>query len=287
MKISIVITAYNVGEWLNKAILSCVNQTYKNLEIIIVNDKSTDNTKQIIVDWFKKDNRIKFINHKTNLGPGLSRRDGISFATGEYVLLLDGDDYLNEDFIEDLQKEAESSNADMISGGINIIYPNEKFSTESYGRYYLEGADKINKTFGNRVVFLNNMIVRRKLYDIVKYSNRRYVEDTQSLLMLLYYANKVSYIPNPGYNYLMRDSSLTHTKTSAKDALFKGLCYKDILEFFKSVNCNDYNDKFNINQIFFYLKELNSAIMNGESISKYYKEYVEFMTYTTNILIGK
>lgn len=282
MKVSIVITAYNVGNYIEKTIKSCIEQTYKDIEIIIVNDCSTDNTLSIIVKYFKEDNRIKLVKNKHNVGAGLSRRYGIQYSTGDYIMLLDGDDWLNPNCIEDLCNEAEQSNADMISGGINVVYNNEKYRTISYGRYILEGTDKINKTFGNDIVFLNNMIVRRSLYDIVKYSSRRYVEDTQTLVMLLHYANKVSYIPSIGYNYYQRDDSLSHTSNLAKDNLFKGLCYKDIMEFFKSIKCTDYDAKFNKTQILFYLKELKRAMNDGHSVNKFYKEYIEFTQYIFN-----
>lgn len=287
MKVSIVITAYNKEESLERAVSSCLNQTHKELEVILVNDCSTDGTDAVIAKCFKADNRVKFIRHKKNLGPGLSRRDGIGFSTGEYVLLLDGDDYLSETFVEQLVKGAEETGADIVSGGIKIIHNEEKFIEESYGRYELTGPDKINKVFGDRVVFLNNRIVRRKLYDIVKYSARRYVEDTQTLVMLLHYANKVAYVPATGYNYVMDEKSLTHTAGSVKDALYKGLCYKDILEFLKSIDCHDYDRKFNRNQILFYMNGLVNAINSGMSVAKYYKDYVEFTSYVYSEILNK
>ena len=87
MKISIIITAYNVKDYIEKAIESAINQTYKDIEIIVVNDCSTDNTKQLIEKY-----DVKLINNKENVGAGLSRRIGIKYATGDYILLLDADD---------------------------------------------------------------------------------------------------------------------------------------------------------------------------------------------------
>lgn len=287
MKISIVITAYNNEKSLERAVSSCLSQTYQNIEVIIVNDCSTDGTGGIIAKLFKADKRVKFLRNRKNLGPGLSRRAGIEVATGEYVLLLDGDDWLSPTFIEQLVKGAEDTGADIVSGGIKVIHSDEKWYEESYGRYELTGTDKVNRVFGDRIVFLNNRLVRRSLYDTVAYSARRYVEDTQTLVMLLHYANKVAYVPATGYNYVMDADSLTHTADAVKDALYKGLCYKDILEFFRSIDCHDYDRKFNRTQILFYMNSLVSAINSGMSVARYYKDYVEFTTYVYGEILSK
>lgn len=287
MKISIVITAYNKEKSLERAVSSCLSQTYQDIEVVIVDDSSTDGTAGIIAKLFKSDKRVKFLRNRKNLGPGLSRRNGIEFSTGGYVLLLDGDDYLSQTFIGELVKGAEETGADIVSGGIKVIHSEEKWYEESYGRYELTGTDKINKVFGDRIVFLNNRLVRRSLYDTVTYSARRYVEDTQTLVMLLYYANKVAYVPATGYNYVMDTGSLTHTADAVKDALYKGLCYKDILEFFRSIECHDYDRKFNRTQILFYMNALVAAINSGMSVARYYKDYVEFTSFVFGEIVSK
>lgn len=97
--VSIIIPAYNVGPYIEKCIISSLHQTYTNIEIIVVNDGSTDNTYSIIREIAKLDNRIIIINNK-NKGVSASRNDGIAASRGEWIVFVDGDDYLAEDFIE-------------------------------------------------------------------------------------------------------------------------------------------------------------------------------------------
>lgn len=87
--ISIIMPAYNAENTINKAITSCLNQTYKDVEIIVINDASTDNTLNIVTQLANKDNRIKVFSNEVNKGAGLSRRVGLYNAKGEYITLYD------------------------------------------------------------------------------------------------------------------------------------------------------------------------------------------------------
>ena len=97
--ISIVIPVYKVELYLEKCIESIINQTYKNLEIIIVDDGSPDNCPQICDEYSKKDKRIKVI-HKENGGLSDARNAGIDIATGKYIAFVDSDDYVSDDYVE-------------------------------------------------------------------------------------------------------------------------------------------------------------------------------------------
>ena len=96
--VSIVITAYNVEQFIEQAIRSCLAQSFMDIECIVVEDCSTDATARIIEQAENSDKRVRVIKNEKNLGAGASRRKGIEAAKGEYILLLDGDDWLNEDF---------------------------------------------------------------------------------------------------------------------------------------------------------------------------------------------
>ena len=113
MKISIIIPVYNVAQYLDKALDSVVNQTYKDIEIICVNDGSTDNSLQIIENYAKKDKRIKVIN-QDNSGLYVVRQNGVKVATGDYITYVDGDDWLDADACDKIVSVAENSNADII-----------------------------------------------------------------------------------------------------------------------------------------------------------------------------
>ena len=113
LKISIVVPIYNVEEYLDECVTSLVNQTYNNLEILLVNDGSTDGTAKKIDEWAKKDERIKVF-HKENEGTHSARNLGIANATGEYVMFIDPDDWIDLNTVESLVFEIETNGADVV-----------------------------------------------------------------------------------------------------------------------------------------------------------------------------
>lgn len=113
-KVSIIIPAYNVENYIFRAIESSINQTYKNIEIVIVDDGSKDNTWDVIKKYMKKDNRIVGIRQQ-NSGVSTARNNGLAKATGEYVIFLDSDDWINIDCISSLLNRVEKSNNTLIS----------------------------------------------------------------------------------------------------------------------------------------------------------------------------
>lgn len=230
MKISIVTTAYNIDKHIHKCLSSLLAQTYKNIEIILVNDCSTDTTMDIVKQF--KDERLKVINHEKNMGAGQARRTGIEASTGDYVITIDGDDWVSEDFIEKLVENAKQTDADIVSGGITIVQNDDYHEIKRFLPKISEGFQKFLDYGNKKIIFLNNKLVRRSMYDLVPYSTRRYCEDTPVILPLLYYANKVSYVDTQGYFYLQHNASLCHRVNSFEDSLYKALCSKDCTAFF-------------------------------------------------------
>ena len=114
--ISVIVPIYKVERYLNKCLDSIVNQTYKELEIILVDDGSPDGCPKICDEWGLKDSRIKVI-HKANAGLGLARNSGLEVATGKYVVFVDSDDYAELTMIENLYHCLLKTNADTVIGG--------------------------------------------------------------------------------------------------------------------------------------------------------------------------
>ena len=112
--ITIIVPIYNVEQYLPKCIDSIINQTYQNLEIILVDDCSTDGTYKILEDYAKKDNRIKLIRNEKNLQNAETRNVGIRVATGKYLYFIDSDDWIDSDYIENMVEAAEKSEADVV-----------------------------------------------------------------------------------------------------------------------------------------------------------------------------
>lgn len=281
IKVSVVITAYNVEKYIKKAINSVLNQTYKNIEIIVVEDCSTDNTLKIIKDLQKTDTTfpINLVQHKENVGAGLSRRDGIKASTGDFIMLLDADDWLNKDYIEHLVDRQKETDADIVGGGMTYCYEDtDKFETKTFGTTVSEGFQKFMDYNDGKIVFLNNKIVRSTMYDTVEYCDRRYVEDTPVIMKLLYNANKVAYINEAGYNYLQRNGSLCHDSSRWKHNLFCALCCAELIEWFKD-KPEPYKTIFDLSQFVEYLKAMNEIQVTKEEKQTYIEEYDQCMKY--------
>lgn len=282
--ISVIITAYNVEKFISQAIKSVLKQTYKDIECIVVEDCSTDDTIAQIKHAAKDDKRVKIVQNRENIGAGASRRIGIEASKGEFVLLLDGDDWLEPDFIEALYKRAMESGAEIVSGGIKVIHDNGAWEATSYGDCITEGREKVSKFWGERVVFMNNKLISRKLHELVPYCQRRFIEDTPTIIPQLYLANKVAYVDNTGYNYRMQGESLTHKASPFKYALFRALCIEDIVRFFEK-----YDKEFiklipltlSYEQQIINIKDINPT---KEMIEPYKDEWIEFTTAMINRL---
>ena len=132
-KVSIIVPVYNAEKYLKRSIESILNQTYENLEIIIIDDKSTDNSKKIIKEYASKDTRIKAFYSEINQGVSKSRNIGLKSISGDYVLFMDSDDFIVKNAIEKMVNAAIKYNSDLVDNYHLIIYTNknkEKYFTE-------------------------------------------------------------------------------------------------------------------------------------------------------------
>ena len=276
MKISIVMTAYNIENYISEAINSCLNQTYKDIELIIVEDCSTDKTKEIVQEYEKK-YPIKVIYHEENLGAGIGRRHGIEAATGDYFITIDGDDWIDPTFIESLANKAIETGSDIVSGGITVERGNGYWESTCYGNLIIEDKhEQVLKFWGEKIVFMNNKIIRRTLGDMIPYCQRRFIEDTPVIVPMLWLANKVAYVENTGYHYRMLETSLTHQADPFKYALYRALCMQDLIDFFKTNDIELFN-KIPFTQTLQEQLDIIKSVKN-KPIYKYLDAWIEFTT---------
>ena len=278
---AVVITAYNVETYIEQAVISALAQTVP-CQVIVVEDKSTDHTPEVLERF---GDRIKLVRNEENVGAGLSRRRGIEEADTEFVMLLDGDDFIDPDFVETLLMMADQTGADIVSGGIRILRPDGSWDATSYGNCVTDGRDKVAKFWGERIVFMNNKIIRKELCDKIPYNERRYIEDTPTIIPMMFYANKVAYVDTVGYTYRMREDSLTHTTNVLKDIVFKGLCWLDLLEFFEKED----KGMFEVLNIKGFLRNiivtLNQVNVTREMVEPFEKEWGEFVMRLLNAVV--
>lgn len=280
MKISIVTTAYNIEAYVEKCLGSLLTQTHEDLEIIVVNDCSTDKTMDIVGKF--TDERIKVVNHSQNMGAGWARRTGIGAATGDYVITVDGDDWLAPNFIEALAKNAEETDADIVSGGITYVWGDTYEEVKRFLPHVSEGMQKFADYGNKKIVFLNNKLVRRTMYDTVPYSTRRYCEDTPVILPLLYLANKVSYVDVQGYYYLQHDKSLCRRVNAFEEALFKALCSQEMQAFFGDKG-EEYQGLISVPEYIGWLRTIK-ATMTPQLAQIYRSELGEIMPNLLNLV---
>lgn len=274
--VSIVITAYNVEKYIEQAVRSALGQTFEEIECIVVDDCSTDSTPHILSRLAGKNEKIKIIRNEANIGAGASRRIGIEAATGEYILLLDGDDWIEKDFISALHRKAIETDAEIVSGGIKVIHADGSWQAESYGECITEGKEKVQKFWGEKIVFMNNKLIHRRLHALVPYCTRRFIEDTPTIIPQLYFANKVAYIDNAGYNYRMQQESLTHTASAFKYTLFRLLCIEEIVTFFEEHD-KEYLDTIPLGLGYAELvKQMQELSPTKEDIAPYRDEWQDF-----------
>lgn len=228
IKISVVVPIYNVEDYLKKCIESIVNQSYRNIEIILVDDGSTDKSPEICDYYAEVDNRI-YVIHKKNGGRVNARKAGTTVATGDYILNIDGDDWIEKDRIEDLViKGIMPVRADMIYMHGYV----EEYENHSRSRfcnivkektYYGEEIEKQippllcgidNMLFVMQIVCSDWMwaIKRELLQEKQHFIDDRIgmSEDIIFVWVCLLSAEHVTVIKQSGYHYVQRDSSITH-----------------------------------------------------------------------------
>ena len=234
--ISIVTTCYNLEDYIEDCLVSLINQSYENLELIVVNDCSTDNSLSIIKKIADKDSRIKIINNDINLGAGKSRKIGIESANGDYIMLVDGDDWITSNYLKTLYDSAKSNDADIVTGHLK----GDKYCCRLSDKWIFESEDeKLYYLEHETLNFINNKLIKKSLWDKVPYCERRYIEDMAPYMKLIYYANKIVSLEDfkdEYYFYTKRQDSLTHSASSDKNKLFFGLYWIELYEFFKEKN---------------------------------------------------
>ena len=228
-KVSVIVSVYNIEKYIGECIESIINQSYKNIEIILIDDGSTDYSGKIADIYGSKDSRIKVI-HQNNLGLVKARRNGVLNSTGYYIDFIDGDDWIDKDYILNLLKTAEESQADLVVSDylvsfvdyeqlIELKLDNNYFSKNILddlknsflysGQYY---NYKINPALWNKL-FKKNLFVR---YSMQTPEDISFGEDLATIFPYIQKANSISYYKgNCFYHYRQRKNSMVRGYNSS------------------------------------------------------------------------
>lgn len=277
--ISVIVPVFNVEKYLERCVETIVNQTYKNLEIILVNDGSTDNSGELCDELAKKDNRIKVV-HKENGGLSDARNTGERESTGEYIIFIDSDDYIHHEMLNTLYTQIVEKNADVSICGVMNVYSNSETpqcsdinmdfvcDKEGFLKEYLIG-EKIPGSICNK-------LLKKSIADKLEFPVGKIYEDAFYHYDLINYADKYAVSTKPYYYYFHRGDSITTKPYREID-----LVYIDIYKKYYDLISKKYRGL--LDEAFFRLSYAHFFILDKMLLEKdyrkldHYKEVVSFL----------
>ena len=214
--ISVIVPVYRVEDYLDECIQSIVDQTYSNLEIILVDDGSTDNCPAICEKWARKDSRIRVI-HKNNGGLSDARNAGIEIATGDYIAFVDSDDFIKQDMLEKLHAALTKDGSDIVACGILTC---EAEKQTAWGCERVIGtANEIYALLYDDATYpvaAWNKLYRRCCWETLRFPVGKTCEDAFTTYQLIHNAKRISMIPEALYCYRIRPGSIMTSAFSLK-----------------------------------------------------------------------
>lgn len=215
-KISIIIPCYNVEEYVEKCIDSVINQTYKNMEVIVIDDKSTDNTYDRLKKLEEKySGKFSLYQNEENKGLAYTRNFGVSKATGDYVGFIDSDDYIAKNYYEELVKKLNKENADLVVNDILLLDENGN----SIGEVNSACKDEVTKLSiidNGLAASACNKLLRKDLLLKYPFLEGKINEDVASIIPIIVHSKRVAYTKKAVYNYVQRHNSIQNSKFSEK-----------------------------------------------------------------------
>lgn len=243
-KISVIVPVYNVEKYLRECLDSIVNQTLEDIEIICINDGSTNNSFDILEEYVAKDNKIKIINQE-HMGVGAARNNALNFVQGEYLAFIDSDDFIRTDMLEIVYNKFKETEADIVQFDYTICEENGKrnkrFSLSEKLKRESNYELKNNSTF--KLSDINNALTGLRMYcwdkmyrtDFIKENNIKFAESSfceDQIFSISSYllAKKIFYLNDYLYTYRIREGSLSHRPSDDIESVFHNIeLLKDFL----------------------------------------------------------
>ncbi|MGN1124998.1 MAG: glycosyltransferase [Candidatus Gastranaerophilaceae bacterium] len=233
-KVSIIIPVYNTEKYLRKCLDSVCNQTLSDIEILCINDCSTDNSLQILQEYASIDNRIRIIDFEENKGAAVARNTGINEVQGEYIGFVDSDDYVDSDFFEKLYFKAKDLNSNIVKGNLILENSSEQDLPNPYPNLLLT---KQNKFLFNHVPTAIYLKTYLNEYGIRYPENISCLEDTVFEAKVSCYTPKIDVCPEISYHYVYNSNSLNNSsKFSDKKIKDTLKAFEQIVDFYNTVN---------------------------------------------------
>ena len=303
--ISVIVPVYNVEKYLNRCVQSIVDQTYKNLEIILVDDGSPDHCPEICDEWVEKDNRIKVI-HKKNGGLSSARNAAIDIISGEYVTFVDSDDWIDLDMIASMLEFAKANDADIVSGGFYFESTDGTSSVQTFSkRFYIDSEIAQNLLLDSIRPEVCSKFYRSKLVKQFRFDETiKYAEDLPYNFYLMLQAKKLYSMGIPCYHYLQNSGNSITTPyiTDARATSWKmfydifnkcqgnrdlntAAIYRFTVYIFavlsRVTNVKKFRKKY-FNEISNAVLQYKQDILNNPFISKKHKTAVKILSFSKN-----
>lgn len=235
-KLSIIMPVYNADKLLEKTLNSFLNNLNNSVELIIIDDNSTDTSLKMLKDYEKKYDYIKIIHNEKNMGAGLSRNKGLAIARGKYIGFIDSDDYVDENYFQNMLDEAENNDCDIVVSDITLVYKNR----EEYGTIYknnvYQNKEREDISISKELLLGNwtcastcNKIFKNDLIKNLKFSKKN-SDDLLFTIPAIIDATKIGYCKNNNYYYVQTEDSVTRnvkykTYKENLECLFKATKY--------------------------------------------------------------
>ncbi len=283
MKISVIVPVYNVEKYLKRCLDSLVNQTLKEIEIIVVNDGSPDESEKIILEYLEKYRNIKYYK-KENAGLSVARNYGISKSSGEYIAFVDSDDYVDTSMLQKMYEKAKEKDYDVVACSVSMVLDDGKYIST-----VKTGLKNDNSDIKENMITIYpsawNKIYKKELFDKVLFKKNVWFEDVEFLYRLFPYINNIGIVNESLYYYVQRDGAITKTYDKRLYDYIKN--WNSILEFYKN---NNFYDEYKKELEYCYVrylyatfikrsinlskKEFDSAVLEARSnVEKNFKNY--------------
>lgn len=244
---TLIIPIYNTEEYIKDCLDSIKNQTFKDFEVLMMNDGSTDRSLEIIEEYAKTDERFKVVSNP-NSGISITRNKGIRMANNPYVVFVDSDDTLNNELLDKLNDEIKENNPDLIRYGVDVIGESDdrryRFNIDSIRN--ISGEDAIRDWSLSGVTYALPWVyaIKKDVFidNDLFFTPGRIHEDYLLMPFLIANSKKVSVIDYVGYNYLLRQGSISLSNSFEKverNLLHFVMCYTDIVANIDKMNLSD------------------------------------------------
>ena len=271
--ISIIVPIYNVEKYLERCIKSLISQTYKNIEIVLVNDGSPDNSEDICLRFKRQDNRIVYLKQK-NAGLSAARNAGMKIAKGKYYMFVDSDDYVNVNFVKTLHDSLIENDADIAVCKYKVVYENSEIDINIVEKAQCKifiGTDKYENFFNDLKTVTTvawNKLYKKELFNNITYPVGKLHEDEYTTYKLFDISKKIVYIDCEYYYYFFREGSITQNYNPKRCDVLDALNEKML--FFKDNHLIKY---YYLNLYDYYYQ----LIYNKNMLKKYYPDEKELI----------